>query len=465
MEKENMHICSKCNKEFKTQRYYDSHIRNCNGNTCEHCKEVFYNITSLQKHLKTCLQKYINEIENLNTELTTKNELITKLELDLIEERKKYTNYYTKYENTSDSYEILQQKYNESQQLISNLKDDIIIKDKELSELKAINKINNERIEDLKSSNKTIIYNQTDNRIMNNQFSKNINNTILIKSPEAILETLDIKNILQTHRIQDEEEFAEIFDRKGLTKNIEVTDRSRYKVKYINKQSEVIEDQKCNMLANQIYSLSRESAERVIKDSKESEMEIDKNKSVYGKSITTKDKEILKNQTELAEKILRKNDKSLDKFGKCLVNYSGYNFKKIMDQHKDKTIFIKKLLSILKHKNNIILFDNFIHIGEQLHHYIKKDITYSESEKYILVKDDSDVNVKIDGDFLLTFILELLKDKTKAEFIDDQIKTLLEKKYSIYQDIHNITNFLYGEPNVEELSKAKYDIIYGLTTS
>ena len=102
--------CSKCNKIFKRQTSFEKHIKICNGNRCEYCNEIFLDKYYLQKHIQTCVNKYIKENELLKTIIQNNNINISKLEdqinilkNDLQQERKKYTNYYSKYENIFDN--------------------------------------------------------------------------------------------------------------------------------------------------------------------------------------------------------------------------------------------------------------------------------------------------------------------------------------------------------------------------
>jgi hypothetical protein len=324
--------------------------------------------------------------------------------------------------------------------------------------------MNLQRIEDLKQSKPTIIYNtnNSDNRITTNQFANNINNATLIQSPEAIIENLDTRTLLQYNKFKNEEDFADYWHKKGLTKNIQVIDRSRYKTKYIDKNSNVIEDINCSLLASKIYTSTTESAKEFTKDYVSKMRDIHEDED-YDKRDRNKEIQKLNDSKELAFNIITKNKKSLDKFGKLLVKYANHNIKKLIDQNKDKSKFITKLISIINNKNCGIFGNDFVHIGQQLRSYLKNDIVYFEPEKHMLVKDDSDMNVKIDGEFLLTFLVEMLREKSKEVFINDQLKILLGNKYDNYANIYKMANFFFEEQTTDSLTKAKQDILFGLS--
>ena len=129
----------------------------------------------------------------------------------------------------------------------------------------------------------------------------------------------------------------------------------------------------------------------------------------------------------------------------------------------DKTKFITKIMSILNNKNYGIFWNDFNHIGQQLQYYLKNDIVNFEPEKHILVKDDYGVNVKIDGEFLITFLIEMLREKNKETFINDQLKNLLGNKYDNYANIYKMANFFFDEQTTDSLTKAKQDILFGLS--
>ena len=463
--------CLKCNRTFKRKKNFENHDKICIGNQCQHCNEIFLDSIHLNKHTQICVHRYINQNTNLNSELNSKNikikeleDQIANLKNDLQQERKKYTNYYSKYENISESY-------NEAKELINKLQSDLTNKDKEISNfekeisrLKAIEDVNKERIEDLKQSKPTIIYNtnNSDNRITTNQFANNINNATLIQSPESIIENLDTRTLLQYNKFKNEEDFADYWHKKGLTKNIQVIDRSRYKTKYIDKNSNVIEDINCSLLASKIYTSTTESAKEFTKDYVSKMRDIHEDED-YDKRDRNKEMQKLNESKDLAFNIITKNKKSLDKFGKLLVKYADHNIKKLIDQNKDKSKFITKLISIINNKNCGIFWNDFVHIGQQLRSYLKNDIVYFEPEKHMLVKDDSDMNVKIDGEFLLTFLVEMLREKSKEVFINDQLKILLGNKYDNYANIYKMANFFFEEQTTDSLTKAKQDILFGLS--
>jgi predicted nucleic acid-binding Zn-ribbon protein len=459
--------CSKCNRTFKRKKNFENHDKICIGNQCQHCNEIFLDSIHLNKHTQICVNRYINENTNLNSELNSKNikikeleDQIVNLKNDLKQDRKKYS----KYENISENY-------NDAQKLISKLQSDLTNKDKEISnfekeisKLKAIEDVNNKRIEDLKQSKPTIIHNNnnSDNRITTNQFANNINNATLIKSPDSIIDNLDTKTLLQSNKFKNEEDFADYWHKTGLTKTIQVIDRSRYKTKYIDKNSNVIEDTNCSLLANKIYTSTTESAKEFTKDYVSKMRDIHEDE-IYGQRDRNKEMQKLNESKDLAFNIITKNKKSLDRFGKLLVKYADYNIKKLIDQNKDKSKFITKLISIINNKNCGIFWNDFIHIGQQLRSYLKNDIVYFEPDSHILVKDDSDVNVKIDSEFFLTFLVEMLREKSKEVFINDQLKILLGNKYDNYANVYKMANFFFEEQTSESLTKAKQDILFGLS--
>ena len=121
-------------------------------------------------------------------------------------------------------------------------------------------------------------------------------------------------------------------------------------------------------------------------------------------------------------------------------------------------------MTIINNKGCGIFWNDFIHIGHQLRSSLKNDIVHFELDKYFLVKDDSGVNVKIDAEFLLTFLIEMLREKNKEIFINDQLKILLGNKYDNYANIYKMANFFFEEQTAESLTKAKQDILFGLTT-
>jgi hypothetical protein len=469
--------CSKCNKIFKRQKNFEKHQQICNGNQCEYCNEKFLDKYYLQKHIQICIDKCKHDIKvlekninSLQNDIKTKNNNISNLENQILnckeelkENNKKYNNLYSRYDILFNDYESLKQKYEESQLLNNTLKDDLTNKDKEITELKVIEKMNKEYIEHLKDSKPTIIYNTNTTNNNSNQFANNINNATLIKSPEVIIENIDTKSLLQSNTFKNEEDFADYWHKKGLTKNIQVTDRSRFKTKHIDKNSNVIEDTNCSILADKIYTSTTESAKHFTKDLLDKFKDIHQDED-YGKRDKNRKVQELYDSKDLALNIISKNKKSLDKFGKLLVKYADYNIRKLIDQNKDKSKFITKLINIINNKSCGIFWNDFNHIGQQLQYYLKNDIVNFQTEKHILVKDDSNVNVKIDGEFLLTFLIEMLREKNKETFINDQLKILLGNKYDNYTNIYKMANFFFEEQTTESLSKAKQDIIFGLTT-
>jgi hypothetical protein len=463
METNNEFICSKCNRNFiRRKKDFQTHVEECIGNKCCYCNKEFSSKQYLETHIINCrlkvekdnkeitykvkvLEKSLNEkdktIENLQLQLKTKN--IKLLEI-------------------TNKYEDLIQKYEENQLLNNTLKNDLTNAEKEIIELKTREEVNNKRIEDLKQSKPTIIYN-TNTTNNSNQFANNINNATLIKSPEVIIESIDTKSLLQSNTFKNEEDFADYWHKKGLTKSIQVTDRSRFKTKHIDKNSNVIEDTNCSILANKIYTSTTESAKHFTKDLLDKFKDIHQDED-YGKRDKNRKVQELYDSKDLALNIMNKNKKSLDKFGKLLVKYADYNIRKLIDQNKDKSKFITKLINIINNKNCGIFWNDFNHIGQQLQYNLKNDIVYFEPGKHILVKDDSNVNVKIDSEFLLTFLIEMLREKNKETFINDQLKILLGNKYDNYTNIHKMANFFFEEQTPESLTKAKQDIIFGLTT-
>jgi hypothetical protein len=210
-----------------------------------------------------------------------------------------------------------------------------------------------ERIEDLKQSKPTIIYNTNTNTTNNNstnQFANNINNATLIQSPETVIENIDTKSLFQSNIFKNEEDFANYWHKKGLTKNIQVTDRSRFKTKYIDKNANIIEDTNCSVLADKIYSSPTNSAKAFTNDLLDKLKDIHQDKD-YGKRDKNRKIQELYDSKDLAFNIISKNEKSLDKFGKLLTKFADYNIRKLIDQHKDKTKFITKLMNIINNKN------------------------------------------------------------------------------------------------------------------
>jgi len=468
--------CSKCNKTFKRQKNLENHQKVCNGNKCEYCNEIFLDLSYLNKHIQICVYKYINEINilklentNLQNNIQIKNTSLTELENQNTILKNNLQQEIKKYKNISEDYETLKQSYNESQQLVnklqsdlSNINTELTNKDKEINDLKIIEKMNLQRIEDLKDTKPTIIYNTNTTNNNTNQFANNINNATLIQSPETIIESIDTKSLFQSNIFKNEEDFADYWHRKGLTKNIQVTDRSRYKTKYIDKNSNIIEDTNCSVLADKIYSSTKNSAKAFTNDLLDKLKDIHQDKD-YGKRDKNKKIQELYDSKDLAFNIISKNEKSLDKFGKLLTKYADYNIIKLIDQHKDKTKFITKLINIINNKNNGIFWNDFTHIGQQLRTNLRNDIVNFEPEKHILVKDDSGVNVKIDCEFIVTFLIEMLREKKKEIFINDQIKILLGNKYDNYSNIYKMANFFFEEQSTDSLTKAKQDIMFGLS--
>jgi hypothetical protein len=205
-----------------------------------------------------------------------------------------------------------------------NKEKDLEIKELQIRELLAVNIYNTEKIESLKK----FIKNNNKKSAINEQEK----NKILSKSPETMINNIDIKNIFQlNNKISNEHDFALIFVNNKITKYILLSDKSRYKVSYINKNSELIKDKECNKLSNLIYSLSKDSAEKFIKDYNTLENEVEKNKLINGKGNTTKAKKLLSYKKDLATKIINKNDKSIEKFGKFLIRYSNPPIKYTMN--------------------------------------------------------------------------------------------------------------------------------------
>jgi hypothetical protein len=474
MNESNDFICLKCNKNFlKRKKDFESHVQECIGNKCIYCNKELSSKQYLERHMKNCKlkkkkdnQSISNKINLLETELNLnkeklleKEQTIKKIESELRIKTNKLNEFISKYDES-------QQLVNKLQFDLSNAEKEFTNKDKEINDLKIIEKMNLQCIEHLKDTKPTIIYNNNttnNNNNSTNQFANNINNATLIKSPEFIIESIDTKNLLQNNKFKNEEDFADYWHKKGLTKSIQVTDRSRFKTKHIDKNSNIIEDTNCSLLANQIYTSTAESAKDFTKDLLDRFKDIHQDED-YGKRDKNRKVQELYSSKNLALNIMNKNKKSLDRFGKLLVKYADYNIKKLIDQHKDKTKFITKLMSIINNKGCGIFWNDFNHIGEQLQYYLKNDIVNFETEKHILVKDDGGVNVKIDGDFLITFLIEMLREKNKEIFINDQLKNLLGNKYDNYANIYKMANFFFEEQTPESLTKAKQDIIYSLTT-
>jgi hypothetical protein len=456
--------CSKCNKTFKRQKNLENHQKLCNGNKCEYCNEIFLDLQYLQKHIQICVYKYINEITNLKNEINSNNLRINELEDQLKCNNQKYNNLYLNNNNLSNECENFKQKYEESHQLVNKLQYDLINKDKEITRLKAIEEISNKRIEDLKQSKPTIIYNTTNtNTTNNNQFANNIHNSTLIHSPEYVLDNIDTQFIFQTNNIRNEEEFAKYLHNKGLTRYIQVTDKSRNKTKYLDKNSQVIKDVNCNLLADKIYTTTKDSAQRLNKELNDKKIDILMDGRVDNKREKNSQIKEIDNKSTLVCHIISKNKESMDKFGKCLTEFAEYNIKQVMDQHKNMTTFITKLISVVNNKNSKIFFEDFKYIGEQLRTYLKKDIILSKLNQHILVKNDNKVNERIDADFLLQLLIDLLRGKNKEAFIKDQLIKLLDNKYDNYVNICNMANFFFDKQSIECLTLAKNEIINGIT--
>jgi hypothetical protein len=134
-----------------------------------------------------------------------------------------------------------------------------------------------------------------------------------------------------------------------------------------------------------------------------------------------------------------------------------------MDQHKNMTTFITKLISVVNNKNSKVFFENFKYIGEQLRTYLIKDIVRSKLNEHILVKNNNGGNEKIDADFLLQLMIDLFRGKNKEAFIKDQLIKLLDNKYDNYVNICNMANFFFDKQSIESLTLAKNEIINGIT--
>lgn len=209
---------------------------------------------------------------------------------------------------------------------INNLEKDLEIKDLQIRELLDIHKYNIQKIECLKK----IIKNKNRKTIIDEEDKK----IILSKSPETIIDTLDINNIFQlNNKISNEHDFALIFANNKITNHILVSDSSRFKASYISKNSELIKDEQCIKLSNLIYSLSKDSAEKFIRDYNQLEDEIVQNRIINGKGNTTKAKKLLSDKKEFANRIINKNDKSLEKFGKQIIRYSKLPIKYILNNN------------------------------------------------------------------------------------------------------------------------------------
>jgi len=74
----NLFICDKCNKSYKTKKYYDNHIEKCKGInilTCPKCMKSFSSRFSKSKHIKrnTCKSRSIITINGNNNNITINN--------------------------------------------------------------------------------------------------------------------------------------------------------------------------------------------------------------------------------------------------------------------------------------------------------------------------------------------------------------------------------------------------------
>ena len=313
----NIYLCKKCNTEFIKKAEYSIHIETCKVNQCELCNQEFYNITSLQNHLKICLQLYIKDNNNLNKEILSKDKAIITLKEDI-------NNFETKLNVKDETINKLQIELLEYKEKYINFNiSHIESKNKDLYELQALSKYNLKQIEDLKNlfisynTNKTKIKNEN---IIVDEYEKNI---ILCESPEIIINSIDMKNIFQLNtEISNEHDFANIFANNHVTKHILIIDQYQYKVNYINKNSELISDDKCYKLSYIIYSLCKDSAEKFIREYNELEYELEENMIINGRGNTTKAKKLLLAKYFLASRIIDKDDKSLEKFGKQLIKYS-----------------------------------------------------------------------------------------------------------------------------------------------
>jgi hypothetical protein len=418
-------------------------MEDCKSNKCKYCYKDFCRRTYLEKHLNVCKGKILQQTESLPK--------IEELSLKIKEAETTISNQSSKIKT--------------QEELIASLQNQINNKNIEISRLKAIEEISNKRIEDLKTSNQNVVIYNNDNRIQtnNNQFANNIHNSTLIHSPETVLDNIDTQFIFQTNNIRNEEEFAKYLHNKGLTRYIQVTDKSRNKTKYLDKNSQVVKDMNCNLLTDKIYTSTKDSAQRLNQELNEQKFDILMDGRVDNKREKNRQIKDIDIKSTLASHIVSKNKESMDKFGKCLTEFAEYNIKQVMDQHKNMTKFITKLISIINDRKSKIFFKDFKYMGEQFRTYIKKDIIRSKLDKHILVKNDIGGNERIDSDFLFQFIIDIFRGKNKEVFIKEQLKNLLDSKYDSYINICNMANFFFEKQSIESLTKAKTEMMNGVT--
>ena len=506
--------CYKCFTELINEDDYTNHLSNCKINKCKYCNKDFCRRTYLEKHLVMCKSKIIQQSETSSSKVemlsinnkkleetitiyTVKNkelEEILKIKVNKLDEFENLIKIQSikikELENTiytqsskinqledkvrEQSCTITQSsliqkdlncKIKEQEEFIVSLQNQNNNKNTEIIRLKAIEEITNKRIEDLKTSTQNVVIYNNDNRIQtnNNQFANNIHNSTLIHSPESVLDDIDTQYIFQTNNIRNEEDFAKYFHIKGLTRYIQVTDKSRNKTKYLDKNSQVVKDVNCNILTDKIYTSTKESAKRLNQELNDQKFEIMMDGRVDNKREKNKQIKEIDTKSTLASYIVSKNKESMDKFGKCLTEFAEYNIKQVIDQHKNMKKFITKLISIINDKKSKIFFKDFKYMGEQLRSYLKKDIVRSKLNQHILIKNDIGCNEKIDSDFLLQFMIDICRGKNKELFIKEQLKNLLDSKYDNYINICNMANFFFDKQSIENLTNAKTDIINGIT--
>jgi hypothetical protein len=480
MEDQNQYICSKCNRSFiKRKKDYDIHIQTCNGNKCIYCNKEFYNVYTLEKHIDICKSKIQYQDKTNSTNLENLNNKIIELENTIqskdqtianLEKQLRQTN--NKLFDINYKYELVIESVKNKENIIQNLQEDINLKIIEIEKLKIAETYTNKQLEELKSQNNkyiediktmnqnVVIYNGVTN---NNQYANNIYNTALIKSPMSLLDEIDTKNILQTHNIKDEQQFVAHFHRLGITKHIQITDKARSITKYLDKNSQLIVDKNCSTLTNTIYSKTAQSALSVSKNKIEKYKEINEDTLNNQRDRNRLRKQVDKS-SELAANIISKNKTSMNKFSKYLIKFADYNAKKIFEQHKNMKTFIGKLMNIFSNKTNEMFYHNFFHIGQQLRYCLKNEIVNINSEESFLVKNDDQQNIKIDGNFLLTFLLEIFNDKTKDIFIEEQLKNLLGNKYEHYLNVQIMSKFLFEKQSNESITKCKSDIMLGFNS-
>lgn len=286
--------CYKCFTTFTNKEQYKTHVKNCKINQCKYCYKDFCRRSYLEKHLLIC--KINKEQQSKNSVLKGKD-----LESTLLTQSSRIKELEEQLKQKELSYITLEKQLN--------------IKDEEINELKIINKINLQRIEDFKQSKSEVLY---------NKLKKNIHDSTLIRSPETILNTIDIKIIFQNNNITNEEEFAKYLYNKKLTEYIIFIDKSRNKIKYLDKKSEVVKDINCRSLTTKIYEYSKESAQILINELTEEKNNIiiDKNNS---KREINKVLKTINLKIELYSNIIKNDIKSMLKFSRILTKLRKYN--------------------------------------------------------------------------------------------------------------------------------------------